>query len=517
MSWSGVVTNQGQAILAALSQGSHTLTIDTPKVGSGTTAPEDMREATALNNYVANAVFAGAKSVSGGTQLKVQIGPAPSTAYACTEVGIYGHIDNESSVLISLHQDDGDGVSIPTAAASPDFAFGLFITLAVANDSSLSITVDPTAYVSASTFNALVANVPIENGTGDGSAKTKDYTVSNQTVSQTASGKGSFAHGGGTVASGNFSHAEGGDTTASGGYSHAEGYETVASGGYSHAEGRGTVANHKSQTAVGEYNVPDPSENASSARGNYAFIVGNGPHSAAKSNAMAIDWDGNMHLNGDLLLQCDNDSTGGIALRNYAFDSSDLSALSSYPTKPGIYRTSSSVTGLPSSISNYTGTLIIIKSGSSLYSHLYFNATSVSAALYYGVTTSTDAPSYWRKLPIKSIGASYVSGTVSFTKSGTNGTVSDAYTGIYKYDDIAYIEARVTGMTAANGANGNYFSVDSDSLPPFITPLSAIAVIDGVNTPVICRISREGVISLTGDSSKKMSELYVYGTYSLRG
>lgn len=59
-------------------------------------------------------------------------------------------------------------------------------------------------------------------------------------------------------------------------------------GDLSHAEGNGTTANHRSQHVFGEYNILDPSENASSIRGTYVEIVGNGEYSAY-SNARTLD------------------------------------------------------------------------------------------------------------------------------------------------------------------------------------------------------------------------------------
>lgn len=130
-----------------------------------------------------------------------------------------------------------------------------------------------------------------------------------------ATGQYSHAEGAGTVASGSWSHAEGmssdatfsgshaegESTTASGQASHAEGYQTVASGNYSHAEGvfseatayqshaqnNGTIAASSSQTALGKFNVADSS-------GTYAVIVGNGSDGSNRSDALTVDWSGNV-------------------------------------------------------------------------------------------------------------------------------------------------------------------------------------------------------------------------------
>lgn len=116
--------------------------------------------------------------------------------------------------------------------------------------------------------------------------------------SSTASGDDSHAEGGSTTASGDDSHTEGMCTTASGQSSHAEGEHTEASeigahaegsytkamGAYSHAEGVGTIAKNDYQTVIGRYN----------ANKNSAFIIGNGSSDTERSNALTVDWDGNI-------------------------------------------------------------------------------------------------------------------------------------------------------------------------------------------------------------------------------
>lgn len=116
-----------------------------------------------------------------------------------------------------------------------------------------------------------------------------------------ASGNFSHAEGSWTKATGLYSHAEGTSTTASDQQSHAEGYSTAASGNYSHAEGAfskatewashaqnyGTIAASANQTAIGSYNVEDANDT-------YAVIVGNGSDGSNRSDALTVDWDGNV-------------------------------------------------------------------------------------------------------------------------------------------------------------------------------------------------------------------------------
>lgn len=109
-----------------------------------------------------------------------------------------------------------------------------------------------------------------------------------------ASGPVSHAEGYDTHAVGTYAHAEGRSTTATGWASHAEGNNTVASGDRAHAGGWGTVAAANNQTAIGKFNiVDDPTDGTS-----LAFIVGNGTSDSNRSNALELDWNGNLTLKG---------------------------------------------------------------------------------------------------------------------------------------------------------------------------------------------------------------------------
>lgn len=144
-------------------------------------------------------------------------------------------------------------------------------------------------------------------------------------VESTASGQSAHAEGSAT-ASGNTAHAENNQTTASGSSAHSEGMYTVASGGASHSEGvsttasgvgahthgEGTVANHRAQTAIGQYNIADPSTEVVGRRGNYVEIVGNGTSDNARSNARTLDWAGNETLAGKLTIGANAESANDV-------------------------------------------------------------------------------------------------------------------------------------------------------------------------------------------------------------
>lgn len=132
----------------------------------------------------------------------------------------------------------------------------------------------------------------------------------------TSSNSSSHAEGHHTTASGNASHAEGNYTTASGSASHAEGFDTEASGWRSHSSGEGTIANCASQMVIGEYNEADGGQD-SHLRGNYAFIIGNGADDDNRSNALTVEWNGNVDAKGDI-----NIASG----KHYKINGTNLSA-----------------------------------------------------------------------------------------------------------------------------------------------------------------------------------------------
>lgn len=140
----------------------------------------------------------------------------------------------------------------------------------------------------------------------EGRSATSSGDYSHAEGNGTASGHYSHVEGGGNTASGHCSHAEGGKYSvdpnngmvstlgniASGIGSHAEGILTQANGEASHAGGYYTVVASNYQTAIGKYN-----DNSSS----NAFEIGNGTGDDARSNALTVDWSGNVDISGGLV------------------------------------------------------------------------------------------------------------------------------------------------------------------------------------------------------------------------
>ena len=122
--------------------------------------------------------------------------------------------------------------------------------------------------------------------------------------SNIASGSNSHAEGLNTKAIVGNCHTEGTGTIARSSADHAEGGYTIAGGGYSHAQNENTVTVGRATTAIGTYNTIDtyPSSavhpNGSRAYFKNAFIIGNGTADNARSNAMTVDWNGNIEIAG---------------------------------------------------------------------------------------------------------------------------------------------------------------------------------------------------------------------------
>lgn len=172
-----------------------------------------------------------------------------------------------------------------------------------------------------------------------------------------ASGDSSHAEGADTQASSKGSHAEGRFTSASGDSSHAEGYYTKASEARAHAEGYFTKASSADQHVSGRYNVADTSST-------YAVIVGNGTADNARSNAMTLDWSGNLVLAGDI--------TNG--------SNQTLSGVNTAQTnKHKVTSKSVATTGWTSDTTSQSGTTLYKKTIA--LSHVYVDAGAVEVSI----------------------------------------------------------------------------------------------------------------------------------------
>lgn len=154
----------------------------------------------------------------------------------------------------------------------------------------------------------------------------------------TSSGTASHVEGIFSVASGSYSHAENARNKSGGDGSHAEGFSNITNASASHVEGMNhevdasqrsvhvggvnatiptstgkTITFHAIDPATG---IRDTSKTSTFVLGQFAELIGNGNSESDRSNARALDWDGNEYLAGNIYVNCNADSTGGTMLQS---------------------------------------------------------------------------------------------------------------------------------------------------------------------------------------------------------
>ena len=168
----------------------------------------------------------------------------------------------------------GTGSDLPTASATAALAFGKWAHASGQYSISIGMYSQATNQYSIALGGRNSGNVtPIGSTT---------------TTYVTAAGVASIASGLGSVAEGN--------------YSLASGLGSYAKGWYSIARGEKSYAYGENQVVIGKANIIDENEK-------YALILGNGtvnfdttPITAIRSNALTVDWDGNVAIAGSLIV-----------------------------------------------------------------------------------------------------------------------------------------------------------------------------------------------------------------------
>lgn len=149
-----------------------------------------------------------------------------------------------------------------------------------------------------------VAFNTISGGVGSFSVGTK-LTGKNNTE---ASGFGAIAMGASCYASGAYATSIGYNCNAQNNLSICLGSMADASGAQAISIGTGTKASSTVQIALGIFNIEDD-------QNDYLLILGNGTADNARSNAMTVDWNGNISAN-NILASASVDSTGLISFKN---------------------------------------------------------------------------------------------------------------------------------------------------------------------------------------------------------
>lgn len=132
--------------------------------------------------------------------------------------------------------------------------------------------------------------------------------------------------------------------------------EDYSYGAYSASLGSHAVATGNSQTAVGKYNYLDTTP---------LFVVGNG-NSNLRSNALAVDPNGNLRIKGNLYTNCDADSSNGTLVTMLKVTKSSVSSLSTTITNSAITADMEVVHTVLSNPSAQTGDWTVTTSNGSL-------------------------------------------------------------------------------------------------------------------------------------------------------
>ena len=161
MSWYGVITDAGRNLIAQYIAGTAQIDVNLMTVGSGRVAEENMHSSTALVQPKDNGSIVSKRNVEQGIDFMLQIGPRTGGSYVATEIGIWANAEGEDGVLLMLMQNN-DGVPIPAAGASVDFAYMLGVLLIIDNLEDITVTIDSTAYVPYAVFNPYCEEVAEE-------------------------------------------------------------------------------------------------------------------------------------------------------------------------------------------------------------------------------------------------------------------------------------------------------------------------------------------------------------------
>ena len=312
--------------------------------------------------------------------------------------------------------------------------------------------------------------------------QTKGYASHAQGYNTEAREACSHTEGEYTLASGIISHAEGDYTRASGDVSHAEGAHTRASGNVSHAQNDNTIAAGDYQTSLGQYNKEDETayvltqdvtidENKTyyikrydtftpvitpdvanistyyeyqPFNSDYAVIIGNGTSDTARSNALAVKWDGNVEIAGTPT------ENNHVVTKGYVDNAiSNVDAM----TFKGTLGVNGTVTQLPTTGVHIGDTYRVITAGT--YAGL---TCSVGDLIIATATTPT-----WTLAPTNTSGAiTQIIGTapVQVSNSGSSSTISvnsasNNSAGLMSAND----KTKLDGITAGAEVNRTYTAV----------------------------------------------------------
>lgn len=296
-----------------------------------------------------------------------------------------------------------------------------------------------------------------------------------------AAGGYSYAGGRGATAWGRTAYAMGDHPTAWGYASVAEGNYTAAFGDSCRAQNQGTIANGNAQTALGRYNVADTTS---------AVIVGNGTSTSARSNALTVDWGGNVNAAGNVI-------AGNLGAAAYAANINNL-------TVPGIYYCTTASTNGP--VASTAGQCIVAANASQsnvLQTFVtYGNAPAIYARRLYSGTWAA-----WQEL----------GDTVAEDAPTLTGASATTFVARRK-DSSVTIYANTLHVTSAlaSGSAVQIATLPAGYRPAYTTGIPLTSTTVNAAHGVWLYVTSGGNVSIynrSGNSLATTSNLYCAGTY----
>ena len=143
---SAVLTNSGLNLMVQWVDGA-VLTIDKATVGEGTVNEAYLMGQTQLVAEKKQLSIVRQDRVANGVRIQMQCtNEGVTEAFTINQIGVWAHLNDGASVLLSIYQDD-TGVLVPTNAEMPEYVFTFYAVLQVSNTGTLEVTIDASAVV----------------------------------------------------------------------------------------------------------------------------------------------------------------------------------------------------------------------------------------------------------------------------------------------------------------------------------------------------------------------------------
>lgn len=157
MAWDeSVVTNVGNALQAQALSGS-IFKVVTAAGGDETVPAASLMAQTALKSQKQNFTIISVSDVEKGKKFKLQITNLGLAAgYQLKQIGLWATVDGGAAGLFAILQDK-NGIPIPSNTEMPEFVLDFYAVVPISNTLNLTVTLDPTALVSARTLDEKLA------------------------------------------------------------------------------------------------------------------------------------------------------------------------------------------------------------------------------------------------------------------------------------------------------------------------------------------------------------------------